>query len=232
MKIYLIPSYIADETQNMIPPIISEVIGATKYYLVENERTARRYISSLNVGVNVRDLRFFILDKRTKPNSLKKVFEMIPDDANVGIISEAGCPGIADPGAKAVSWAHKNHIEIIALPGPSSIFLALMASGFSGQNFSFHGYVPLKDPERQQFFKMLVNEVGKKGSTQIFMETPYRNEQLLNDLLGNLPPDMLLSVSANLTAPDQFVKTMPIKKWKREKPQLRKVPAIFSVGVS
>lgn len=232
MKLYLIPSYLADETQNMMPPIISEVLKTTTYYLVENERTTRRFISSLNLGINVRDLRFFILDKRTKHSSLKKVFGMIPQEANVGVISEAGCPGIADPGAKAVSWAHKNRIEVIALPGPSSIFLALMASGFSGQNFSFHGYIPLKNPERMQFFTMLIKEVTNKGATQIFMETPYRNEQLLNDLLNNLPEDMLLSVAANLTAPNQFVKTMPVRRWKKEKPQIRKIPSIFSVGIS
>lgn len=232
MKIYLIPSFLAENTQNMLPTIISDVIKETNFYLVENERTARRFISALDVGVNVRELRLFVLDKRTKPAQLTRIFQQIPKGSNVGILSEAGCPGIADPGAKAVAWAHKNNMDVIALPGPSSIFLALMASGFSGQHFTFHGYVPLKNPERQHFFKSLIEAVGGNGATQLFMETPYRNENLLNDLLKNLPPDMMLSIAANLTAPNEFVKTLPVKVWRKQKPQLRKVPAIFSVGIT
>jgi 16S rRNA (cytidine1402-2'-O)-methyltransferase len=231
LKLYLIPSFLAENTQNMIPQIVNEVLKETKYYLVENERTARRFIAAMDLGIIIQDLKFYILDKRTKRTSLPRLFEQIPNDQNVGILSEAGCPGIADPGAVAATWAHRNNIEVIALPGPSSIFLALMASGFSGQNFTFRGYIPLKDPEREQFFKDIISAVEKEGATQLFMETPYRNEHLLNDLLKNLPADMQLSIAANLTAPDQLVKTMPVKIWKKQKPQLRKVPAIFSVGV-
>ena len=161
---------LAQDTQNYLPEIITEIVSNTEYYLVENERTARRFIASLNTSQNIRDLRFYVLDKRSKPRQLNDIFSKIPDTANVGVISEAGCPGIADPGALAVSYAHQNNIEVIALPGPSSIFLALMSSGFSGQQFSFHGYIPLKNPRRNGFLQKISEKVIKKGETQIFME--------------------------------------------------------------
>lgn len=231
MKLFLIPSFLANDTQNYLPTIIKETISTTSYFLVENERTARRFISALNTGQNVRDLNFFRLDKRTKYRDLTEIFTKIPSNENVGVISEAGCPGIADPGALAVSWAHQKNIEVIALPGPSSIFLALMSSGFSGQQFAFHGYIPLKNPQRNNFLQKISEMVSKKGETQIFMETPYRNEQLFNDLIKELNPETLLCIASNLTAPDQFVKTQTVKLWKNKKPAIQKIPTIFLIGV-
>ncbi|MEM1137132.1 MAG: SAM-dependent methyltransferase [Bacteroidota bacterium] len=230
MKLFLIPNLIAENTYHYLPPIIKEIIEKTTYYLVENEKSARRFISSLGTNHNIRDLQFFRLDKRTKANDLVTIFEKIPSNRNVGVISEAGCPGIADPGAIAVAMAHTKNIPVIALPGPSSIFLALMSSGFSGQQFAFHGYIPNKNPEKNIFLKRITERLQKNNETQIFMETPYRNEQLLKDLLQYLSPETQLCIAANLTAPDQIVKTFPVKLWKRQKPKLHKLPTIFLIG--
>ncbi|UZR95542.1 SAM-dependent methyltransferase [Chondrinema litorale] len=223
---------LAQDTQTYLPEIITKIVSNTEYYLVENERTARRFIASLNTSQNIRDLHFYVLDKRSKPRQLNDIFAKIPDTANIGVISEAGCPGIADPGALAVSYAHQKDIEVIALPGPSSIFLALMSSGFSGQQFTFHGYIPLKNPQRSGFLQKISEKVIKKGETQIFMETPYRNDQLFKDLLTGLHPDMQLCIAANLTAPDQFVKTLSVKQWKKQKLDINKKPAIFLIGAA
>lgn len=226
-KLYLIPNVLAENTTDVISPQVKEVISQTQYFLVENVRTARRYISSLRLGLTIEDLNFEILDKKTKPVELEKIMQPIFEGKDLGVISEAGCPGIADPGAIAVAYAHKNNIQVVPLTGPSSMFLALMGSGFNGQAFAFHGYLPIQKKERVQAIKNLEAESLNNSKTQIFMETPFRNNHLLEDLLANLRPDTLLCIAKNLTGSDEMIKTKTVAEWRKNKLDIHKIPVVF-----
>ncbi|WP_338814346.1 SAM-dependent methyltransferase [Bernardetia sp. Wsw4-3y2] len=233
MKIYLIPIWLEEGNKESLSQEIPMIIGQTKYFLVENLRTARRFISALKLGVVIDDLIFFQLDKKTTKTELENYFKQIPkNDKNneptkVGIMSEAGCPGIADPGALAVEYAHKNNIEVVPLVGASSILLALMASGFNGQNFAFHGYLSIDATKRKNEIKSLESESQKLRRSQIFMETPYRNNSLLTDILKVLNPKTKICVASNITSENQFIKTKTVAEWKKEIPDLHKIPTIF-----
>ena len=230
--LYLIPSVIAENTeQQVITPQIKEICSHTKNYLVENIRTARRFISSLQLGITIEDLEFSVLEKKTPDAEVPELLSPLFRGQDVGIISEAGCPGVADPGARAVALAHKQGIQVVPLVGPSSILLALMASGFSGQSFAFHGYLPLKAPERGKAVKQLERET-QGGQTQIFMETPYRNNQLLSDLLQNCQPNTLLCIARGVTGEAELIRTLTIAQWRKQKPDLHKIPTIFLLGKS
>jgi 16S rRNA (cytidine1402-2'-O)-methyltransferase len=230
MKLYLLPSLLAENTQHLLGAHQREVMKTLRYYFVENERTARRFISSLQLQVDIGQLQLFPLDKRTSLGQVKACFQQIAPGHDVGVLSEAGCPGIADPGARAVQYAHQQGIEVIPLPGPSSILLALMASGFSGQRFAFHGYLPVKPDERAQALRKLESQALQTGQTQIFMETPFRNDSLLASILQHCHPDTLLCIASHLTAPDQQIRTMPVQTWRKATPALHKVPVIFLIG--
>ncbi len=228
-KIYMIPSVIADSTQNaVIPQHVKEAILKTDIFLVENLRTARRYISSLKLGLNIESLEFQTLDKKT---DFEQVFELlqpaINEGKNLGVISESGCPGIADPGAKLVHLAHQFKLKVIPLVGPSSILMALMGSGFNGQSFAFHGYLPIDRKERQVAIRKLEKESLEKDQTQIFMDTPYRNESLLSDVLKNARKDTFLCVAKDITGEKEQIIAKPIFKWKSGDISLNKVPVIF-----
>lgn len=226
-KLYLIPNILAENTHAVISPQVKEVISKTRYFLVENIRTARRYISSLKLGLTIEDLHFEVLDKKTKGVELEKFMQPIFEGKDIGVISEAGCPGIADPGALAVTFAHQHDIQVVPLSGPSSMFLALMGSGFNGQSFAFHGYLPIQKKERIQAIKTLEAESLKNRMTQIFMETPFRNNHLLTDLLDTLRPDTQLCIAKNLTGSDEMIKTKSVKDWKKVKIDLHKIPTVF-----
>ncbi|TVP50579.1 MAG: SAM-dependent methyltransferase [Mongoliibacter sp.] len=227
-KLFLIPSPLAENTADtVISPQIKEIIKNTSYFLVENVRTARRFISSLRLGLTIENLDFQILDKKTRPAELEKIIQPIFEGKDIGVISEAGCPGIADPGAIAVTYAHAKGIQVIPLSGPSSMFLALMGSGFNGQSFTFHGYLPIQKKERVQAIKTLEAESQKNRMTQIFMETPFRNNHLLDDLLAHLRPDTQLCIAKNLTGSDEFIQTKSVKDWKKVKIDLHKIPTVF-----
>jgi 16S rRNA (cytidine1402-2'-O)-methyltransferase len=222
---------LAPETvEAVLSPQIKEVIINTEYYFVENIRTTRRFISELKVGKIIDQLHFFELNKDTSLAQVKQYFKEIPPNQNIGVVSEAGCPGIADPGALAVQVAHQIGMRVIPLVGPSSILLGLMASGFSGQSFVFHGYLPIEKVERSKKIKNLENE-AKKGQTQIFMETPFRNNQLLDDLLTNLGSSSLLCIACNVTASDEMIQTKNIADWKKQKPDLHKKPTMFLLSI-
>ena len=228
--LYLIPTILAPETaESVLSPQIKEVIKATEYYFVENIRTARRFISELKLDKVIDELTFFEVDKDTNVDQVRKYFKQIPQNQNIGVISEAGCPGVADPGAVAVKVAHQLGIKVIPLIGPSSILLALMASGFSGQSFVFHGYLPIDKIERAKKIKSLEQE-SRKQQTQIFMETPFRNDSFLEDLLNTCQPDTLLCIACNITAPDELIQTKTVNQWKVKKPSLHKKPTIFLIG--
>ena len=184
--------------------------------------------SSLKLGIKIDDLTFIELHKNTP---LEQTYHQIKDlKKDAGIISEAGCPGIADPGSVAVKLAHEFGFRVAPLVGPSSIFLALMASGFNGQSFAFHGYLPIDRPQRIRAIKQLEQDMTKKNQTQIFMETPYRNNQVLEDILQQCSPETKLCIAANVTAADEFIQTHPIKYWRSHKPELHKIPCIFVLG--
>lgn len=233
-KLYLIPNVLAEGTASkVITPQVKEVIAHTTHYLVENFRTVRRYISSLQLGVDIGTLQMSLLDKNSSESQLTELMDPLFKGHDMGMISEAGCPGIADPGALAVAYAHRRGIQVVPLPGPSSIFLALMGSGFSGQAFAFHGYLPIEKKDRAAAIRNLEAASRKDQSTQIFMETPFRNQQLAEDLLRHLLPTTLLCIGKNLTAEDEEIRTLPVSAWKKQGlPSLHKIPTVFLLSVS
>ncbi|MBN7814938.1 SAM-dependent methyltransferase [Algoriphagus pacificus] len=227
-KLFLIPNVLAENTANtVISPQVREVVKHTKVYLVENLRTARRYISSLKLGVNIEEIHMEILDKSTKPETINRLMQPLLNGADMGIISEAGCPGIADPGALAVAHAHVKGIQVVPLSGPSSMFLALMGSGFSGQSFAFHGYLPIDRKERAAALKNLEAESLREKRAQIFMETPFRNNQLFEDALRTLSANTKLCVAKNITGSDELILTKTIAEWKKLPLDLHKIPTVF-----
>jgi 16S rRNA (cytidine1402-2'-O)-methyltransferase len=229
--LYLIPTILApDSLDKVITPQLKEVIVNTHYFFVENVRTTRRFISELKLGIVIDNLHFFELTKDTSVETVKGYFKQIPDNEDIGVISEAGCPGIADPGAVAVKVAHQLGIQVMPLVGASSILLGLMASGFSGQSFVFHGYLPIEKAERIKAIKALEKEAILKKQTQIFMETPYRNNSLLEDVLTHTSPHTLLCIACNVTGEDELIKTKTIAQWSKTKADLHKKPTMFLIS--
>ena len=224
----MIPTVLADNTAHwVISPQVQEVISHTKIFLVENPRSARRYISSLKLGINIEELHMEVLDKDTPPEQVSRLMMPLLNGADIGVISEAGCPGIADPGALAVAYAHQKGIQVVPISGPSSMFLALMGSGFSGQSFAFHGYLPIDKKERATALKKLEQESIREKRAQLFMETPFRNNQLLADALAFLSPQTKLCIAKNLTAADELIQTKTIADWKNHPLDLHKIPTVF-----
>lgn len=228
--LYLIPTVIAENTESQVlSPQVIEVCRHTKYYLAENIRSSRRFISSLALGIAIPELEFSLLDKKTPELEVPTLLQPLLQGKNMGLMSEAGCPGVADPGARAVAWAHRQGIQVVPLVGPSSILLALMGSGFNGQSFVFHGYLPIKSAERVKALKQLERE-AKGGQTQLFMETPYRNNHLLADLLQNCQPNALLCIASGLNSEQELIRTMTVAAWRKQQPDLHKIPTIFLLG--
>src|SRR5690606_21750876 len=221
-------SVLAENTaQQVISPQVKEVVKNTSYYLVENLRTARRYIGSLKLNIPIESLNMEILDKKTSEHQIKALLGPAFQGHDMGVISEAGCPGIADPGALAVASAHQNGLRVVPLSGPSSMFLALMASGFNGQSFAFLGYIPIDKKARVEAIKELEKDSIKHYRTQIFMETPFRNNHLLEDLKSSLHPNTKLCIAKNLTAKDEWIQSKTIAEWRKTKVDLHKVPTVF-----
>ena len=229
MTLYLIPTYLSDGTaEQVLPPAIRDVITSTDVFFVENVRTARRFISSLKTGRVIDDTLFYDLAKNTpEADTRRQLADLLAQNRNAGVMSEAGCPGVADPGAVAVKIAHQLGIRVEPMVGPSSILLALMASGLNGQSFVFHGYLPIDRPDRIKRLQQLDNEAETKRQTQIFIETPYRNNPLLADMLATCAPDTRLCIAANVTAPDALIQTRTIADWRNQKPDLHKIPTVF-----
>jgi 16S rRNA (cytidine1402-2'-O)-methyltransferase len=226
-KLFLIPTVISEGGNSSIPLSIHEPLKSIDHFLVEEPRTARRFLSSLKIYDSIEPLQFSILNKDTKEVELKEMFAPIFAGKNVGVLSESGCPGIADPGALAVNFAHQKNIQVVPLVGPSSILLALMASGLNGQQFTFHGYLPIDAKEASQKIKFLEKESAQKKQTQIFIETPYRNNQILKHLIDSLHQSVQLCIALDLTGKNEFVKTKTINDWKKSLPSLPKEPAVF-----
>ena len=229
-KLYLIPSPIAEHTQDKIlTPELKEVITNLDYFIAENLRTSRRFISSLKLGKIIEDLHFDLLDKKTPVKMIDKLCAPLLRGKDMGVLSEAGCPGIADPGNLAVTFAHEHNIDVVPLVGPSSIFMALMASGLNGQSFVFHGYLPIDKQKRIQTIKAIERDATNKKQTQIFMETPFRNMHLFEDVLKTCKPFTKLCVAKSITGSNEMIKTLAIKDWKNHKVDLHKEPVVFLV---
>ncbi|MDQ1772081.1 SAM-dependent methyltransferase [Labilibaculum sp. A4] len=228
-KLFLIPTTLGDtEIDQVIPNNIQQLIPDIKHFIVENIRTTRRYLKKVNQDINIDDLTFYELNKHTSPKDISTYLDAIADH-DMGIISEAGCPGVADPGADVVKIAHTKNIQVVPLVGPSSILLSLMASGFNGQNFAFNGYLPIPSNERSKKIKHLDHRSLSEGQTQMFIETPFRNMKMLEDLLQNCSPATKLCIAADITLESEYIKTMSVQAWKNNLPDLHKRPAIFLI---
>ena len=231
-KVYLIPALLDEDGINAIPPYIVNAIKDCQVFFVENERTARRYLKQLwktclpGEEIIIDNYEWFAIDKAEA--QVQHVFkEKLKQGKNTGIISEAGCPGVADPGQLLIAVAHEMNVDIKPLVGPSSLLLALMASGMNGQQFQFTGYLPIDASQRIKAIKEIETESQKKNCTQLFIETPYRNNQLIEALLKNCKPSTQLCLAVDLTGRNEWIKTRTIAEWKKEKVDIHKRPAIF-----
>ena len=230
-KLYLIPTMLGETDLNSVLPLGNlQIINNLKYFIVENLRSARRFLKQVNREINIDELIFFELNEHTNLLDLQQFIEPLLNGNDVGILSEAGCPCTADPGAAIVEIAHQKGIKVVSLVGPSSILLSLMASGFNGQNFAFNGYLPIDKKARINKLKALENRVLTENQTQIFIETPYRNNQLLQDIIENLKPQTKLCIACELTTANEFIKTSQLSDWKKNKADFNKKPAIFLIG--
>jgi len=226
-----VPNIIAEGTQqNVIPQQVVQTLKSIRYFLVEDARTARRYLSSLKIYDSIESLNIEVLDKDTKAEQLDELMKPLLTGNYMGIISESGCPGVADPGSMAVAYAHKRNIQVVPLVGPSSILLGLMASGLNGQKFAFHGYLPVDGKEALKTIKELERESEQKNQTQIFIETPYRNNSVLDHLLNSLKPTMVLTIAVDLNGFNENIRTKSVAEWRVSKPTLPKLPSLFLFG--
>ena len=228
--VYLIPSLLHEEGLRSIPSYITGIVKQCQVLFVENERTSRRYLKTLAKELVIDNYEWFTM--AVDDDTVKAFRKKINEGKTIGIISEAGCPGIADPGQQLVEIAHEMNVEVKPLVGPNSILLALMASGMNGQQFKFNGYLPIQTPERNKAIKELESESAKKNCTQIFIETPYRNNQLIDALLSNCQPSTKICIAVDLTSEKELIKTKTISGWKRDKPDIHKRPAIFLLYAS
>lgn len=229
-SLYLIPTRLGDNPPLEVLPIsIKKIIETVDYYIVENEKTARRFIKRISPSKSQPKLIIKVLNKYTTETERNTYLDACLEGKSIGLLSEAGCPAIADPGSDIVSLAHNMSIKVIPLVGPSSIILALMASGMNGQSFTFNGYLPIDKSERKSKLKMLERLSAEHNQAQIFIETPYRNMKMLEDLAAVLHPSTRVCVACDLTLPTEFIRTLPAKDWKQNKEDLHKRPAIFIV---
>ena len=229
-KLYLIPTRLGDNAPLEVLPIsIKRIIESVDYYIVENEKTARRFIKKISSNKSQPSLKISILNKFTEQSELPRYLDACLEGKNVGLLSEAGCPGIADPGAEIVKIAHVKDIQVVPLVGPSSILLALMSSGMNGQNFAFNGYLPIEKSERKAALKHLERLSFEKKQTQIFIETPYRNNKMLEDICATLNVHTRICVACDITLPTEYIKTKTVKEWKHTTVDLHKRPSIFII---
>ncbi len=232
MSIYLIPTNLSESPlANVLPKyVLEDVIPELSVFMVENLRTARRFLKKVDRTINIDAIAFCEIGKNANPTEVAVFFEKYAKMQDIGILSEAGCPGVADPGAGVVAMAHKRNIKVVPLVGASSLLLSLMGSGFNGQSFMFHGYLPVQKGDRTKTLKRLEADVRNKKQTQIFIETPFRNRQLLEAILETCHKNTQLCIACNLTAENEFIVTKTIQEWKKQLPDLHKRPAVFLIG--
>jgi 16S rRNA (cytidine1402-2'-O)-methyltransferase len=226
--LYLIPVPLADDAASRsFTPYLVQTINQISEYIVENEKTARKFLKQAGLAIPQNQLIIHDYGKHQRDKDHKEFFAGLMAGKDAGLMSEAGCPGVADPGADIVAEAHKRGIMVVPLVGPSSILLALMASGFNGQSFTFHGYLPIDKAQRSKRIKELESQAERFSQTQLFIETPFRNDQLLDEVLRTCKPNTRLCIAVNLTAANEMVTTRTIAGWKKQQPDLHKQPAIF-----
>ena len=230
--LYLIPVPLGETpVGQVLPAYNAEIIRNISVFIVENVRSARRFLKKADNSINIDDIEFYELNEHTNKNSIGNYLDpIIKEGKPMGVISEAGCPAVADPGADIVALAQKKNIRIIPLVGPSSILMSVMASGFSGQSFAFNGYLPAKPQERAQKLKQLEQRCYKENQTQLFIETPYRNAQMIESILKTCRPETKLCIASGITCPEEYIKTISVAEWKKlPLPELGKIPAVFLI---
>ena len=226
--LYLIPVTLGDTPLgNVLPQYNSEVIAGIRHFIVENVRTARRFLRKVDAQFDIDGSQFFELNKHTSPADVAGFLKPLQNGLPMGVISEAGCPAVADPGADVVAIAQRKGYKVVPLVGPSSIILSVMASGFNGQSFAFNGYLPVKPDERAKKLRQLEQRIYNEEQTQLFIETPYRNGKMIEDIIATCRPQTKLCIAANLTCEDEFVQTRTVKEWRGKVPDLSKIPCIF-----
>lgn len=228
--LFLIPVTLGGtDSSKVLPAYNKEIIQSLRYFIVENIRSARRFLKQINPMTDIDSLTFFVLNQHTSPEELANFLQPIDEGHSIGILSEAGCPAIADPGADVVAIAQQKDIRVIPLVGPSSILLALMASGFNGQNFAFLGYLPIDNTRRIKYLKKIENQIYLENQTQLFIETPYRNNKMAEDIIKTCKMHTKLCIAADITLENEFIKTQTIKEWGKKLPDLSKRFCIFAI---
>ncbi len=229
-NLYLIPCTLGDTPPlEVLPLLVKKAVEQINHYIVEHEKDARRFIKSIDSKKSQPDLKFQLINKFTNDLDIPQMLDPCLEGFDMGVISDAGCPGIADPGAAVVHQAHLKGIRVVPLVGPSSILLAMMASGFNGQNFAFNGYLPIDKGERKTAIKKYEKLSGDENQSQLFIETPYRNNQLLESLLTTLHPQTRICVACDITLSTEYIKTAPVEIWKKTKVDLNKRPTLFII---
>ena len=229
-KLYLIPTTLGEtEPLEVMPLSVKKVVEHIDYYIVESEKSARKFIKKISPKKSQPSLNLMRLDKYAEDIETARYIVICREGVNVGLLSEAGVPAVADPGASIVKMAHQNNIQVVPLVGPSSILMAMMSSGMNGQNFAFNGYLPIDKSDKKKAIKELERLSKDKNQSQIFIETPYRNEKMFSDLKSTLTPTTFLCIAVDITLPSEFIKSMMIKDWKHQQPNLHKKPAIFII---
>jgi 16S rRNA (cytidine1402-2'-O)-methyltransferase len=226
--LYLIPSSLGNEDpEYFLPKETLNVIHRLSFFIVENEKTARAFLKSCKITIPQQELNIFELDKHNPNQDILEFLKPAKEGHSIGLLSEAGCPAVADPGALIVAAAHKLNITVKPLVGPSSLLLALMASGLDGQRFCFHGYLPIEKEARVKAIQKLEKEAQQKKETQLFIETPYRNNQMLNDLLASCNNETRVCLAVSLNTAEEWIKTLRIQDWKKQTPDINKKPCVF-----
>lgn len=226
--LYVIPSSLSENNPSgKLSQDLLNVLHSLNTFVVEGEKNARRFLKSVNYPHSLNELELFELNEHTKAEEILHYLNPLKQGKNMGLMSDAGCPGIADPGAELVKLAHELGFKVEPLVGPNSIILALMASGLNGQSFAFNGYLPREQKDRIKKIQWYERIAKQQKQTQLFIETPYRNLNLFEDLLNELDPNTMLCVAADITSQNEFIKSMPVYKWKKEKPDINKKPAVF-----
>ena len=227
-SLYLIPVTLGETSiEQVLPTYNKEIILQIKYFIVENIRSARRFLKKVDSNINIDELTFYELNKHTKPEDIENYLNPMVNGFHVGIISEAGCPAIADPGSDIVAIAQKKNYKVVPLVGPSSILLSRMASGCTGHGFAFHGYWPIEGPERIRKINQLENLIHHEHQTQIFIETPYRNQKLVEDIIKHCTPSTKLCIAMNITCENEYIRTLSVKQWAKQLPDMAKQLCIF-----
>lgn len=228
VALYLLPVTLGETPiDSVLPPYNKEIIVQIKHFIVEDIRSARRFLKKVEKEIDIDTLTFYPLNKHTSAEEISGYLKPLIAGSPMGVISEAGCPAVADPGADVVAMAQRKNLKVVPLVGPSSIILSVMASGFNGQSFAFHGYLPIDPSERVKTIKHLESRIYSENQTQLFIETPYRNNKMTEDILHNCRPQTKLCIAADITCEGEFIKTKTVKEWQGKLPDLTKIPCIF-----